>query len=181
MSLTRQEQRFSEDAYQVGNFQNNSHDNHKWPIYQRAIHIHETDKDGVLHFSNYFKIAEEAMFTGFREIGFSFENSPYSVAMLNAATTYIKPVKFGDRIDVVLIKFTKKRVRFILAFEFRNHKSVPVARIELTLVLIMTEGRKAIPVPTLLKAAFEKVPIDLYRTSPPESVKSCICQRTLES
>ena len=28
-----------------------------WPIYNRTIHIHETDRAGIIHFSNYFKIA----------------------------------------------------------------------------------------------------------------------------
>jgi len=148
------------EACQADNIQVSSYAGYKWPTYQREVHIHETDKDGVLHFSNYFKIAEEAMFIGLRKIGFPFENSPYSVAMLNAVTTYIEPIEFGDRIDIALVNFSMQRVKFILVFEFQNQNGISVSQTKLTLVTILIKDRKAIPVPSLLKTALEKVIAD---------------------
>lgn len=121
-----------------------------WPEYHRSIHIHETDQDGVVHFSNYLRIAEEAMFNAFRTFGHGFQNTGQSVAMLDAAATYLYPMKFGDRIAVVLTECAIRRAKFMLNFEFRRNCDV-CARVRLMLVTIDIDGRNAIAIPNIIK------------------------------
>lgn len=122
----------------------------QWPIYYRSIFVHETDKDGVVHFSNYCKIAEEAMYTGFWAFGCSFKESQYSLAMLNTTLNYFHPLKFGDRIAVVLDDFDMKRVKYFLTLKFQNNFNI-CAEIKLTLATILSKERKVIPVPLIIK------------------------------
>jgi len=126
-----------------------------WPTYSRLIHIHETDKDGVLHFSNYFKIAEEAMFTGFRHLNGPFDGSEYSVAMVNATTRYIHPIKFSHQINIFLKNHDIKRVKFVLTFEFINSNGVSLAETQLTLVPIIVNERRAVPLPADFKESLK--------------------------
>jgi YbgC/YbaW family acyl-CoA thioester hydrolase len=139
----------------------------RWPPYHRSIYIHETDKDGVVHFSNYFKIAEEATFAGFRASGCVFESSQHSVAMLNATANYFHPMTFGDRIDVVLTDLAAQRVKFMLAFEFRGDNGLYMATVQLTLVTIVVEGHKAIPLPLTIKETLANALDDPGRTPSP--------------
>lgn len=127
-----------------------------WPVYRRIIHIYETDKDGVMHFSNYFRIAEEAMCEGFRALGYPLENSGYSIAMINAMTHYFHPVSYGQCIDVMLTDLEIMRLKFILRFDFRNSQDLCLARVQLTLVAILPEKRRAVALPSLLKESLAK-------------------------
>jgi len=130
------------------NSESNSLNN--WPIYYRSIYVHETDKDGVVHFSNYCKVAEEAMFNGFQALGFSFKNSGYSVAMINISINYINPIEFGDQIAVVPKSFTIKRVKLFLTLEFYREQNL-MAEIKLTFATILNNERKVILVPANMR------------------------------
>ncbi len=121
-----------------------------WPRYEREIHIHETDKDGVVHFSNYFKIGEEAMLSGFRRTNCVLENSEFSLAMIKATTEYIRPLKFGDRVIVELAEVIVQRAKFMLTFNFDNPSSESLAKVRFTLVTITAAERKAVPIPAII-------------------------------
>jgi len=123
-----------------------------WPVYERLIHVHETDKDGVMHFSNYFKIAEEALYSGFRKLGFSFENTEFSMAMINTSADYIHPVRFAEPLRIVFtgVKVSRVKIKFIMDFLDSNQTSL--AKVQLLFVLIEPGGRKAVPVPMDLKS-----------------------------
>lgn len=123
-----------------------------WPVYERQIHVHETDKDGVMHFSNYFKIAEEALYSGLRKLGFSFENTGFSMAMINTAAEYIHPIRFAEQLSIVFTEVKVSRVKIKFLMDFVNPEQTTLARIQLLFVLIEPEGRRAIPVPGQLKS-----------------------------
>jgi len=130
------------------------------PIYNRTIHVYETDKDGVVHFSNYFKIAEEALYSGLKHFGFSFENNGYSMAMINAQAHYIHPIKFAEQLNVVIAEIKLKRSKLLFTLDFNNNHLVNLAKIQLTFVLIDPQKRKAIPVPEQLKYNLSQTIID---------------------
>jgi len=132
-----------------------------WPIYERQIHVHETDKDGVMHFSNYFKIAEEALYSGLRKLGFSFETTEFSMAMINTAAEYIHPIRFAEQLQIVFTEVKVSRVKIKFLMDFMNPDQTTLAKIQLLFVLIEPEGRKAIPVPVQLKST-----LSLTETSP---------------
>lgn len=131
-----------------------------WPIYKRIIHVYETDKDGVVHFSNYFKIAEEALYSGLKHFGFSFEDTEYSMAMINAQAHYIHPIKFAEQLNVVIEEIKLKRTKLLFKFNFNNSRLINLAEIELTFVVIDLEKGKAVPVPEPLKFSLSQTMID---------------------
>lgn len=129
-------------------------------IYKRIIHVYETDKDGVVHFSNYFKIAEEALYSGLKHFGFSFKNSQYSMAMINAQAHYIHPIKFAEQLHVVIEEVKLKRTKLLFKFNFNNSCLINLAEIDLAFVVIDLEKRKAVPVPESLKFSLSQTMID---------------------
>ncbi|MDH5480101.1 MAG: acyl-CoA thioesterase [Nitrosomonas sp.] len=129
----------------------------KQPAYNRTIHVYETDKDGVVHFSNYFKIAEEALYSGLRQLGFAFECSEYSMAMINTSADYIHPIKFAEQLDIVISEIKVKRVKLVFSIDFKNSQQVSLAKVQLTFVLIDPKDRKAIPVPEQLKLSLSQL------------------------
>jgi YbgC/YbaW family acyl-CoA thioester hydrolase len=131
-------------------------DHSNFPFYYRDIHVHETDKDGVVHFSNYFRIAEEAIFTGLKKLGFCFEENKCSMAMIEATAHYNHPIKFSDRIKVVVPKIIMQRVKFLATVEFLDERNICLASIQVKSVLIEINDRKAIPLPDTLKIAVER-------------------------
>ncbi|MCB1935903.1 MAG: thioesterase family protein [Nitrosomonas sp.] len=124
----------------------------QWPVYERLIHVHETDKDGVMHFSNYFKIAEEALYSGLRKLGFSFENTEFSMAMINTSADYIHPIRFAEQLRIVFTGVKVSRVKIKFMMDFLDSNQTALAKVQLFFVLIEPEGRKAIPVPGHLKS-----------------------------
>lgn len=68
--------------------------------YGRYLHHYETDADGVCHFSNYFRIFEEAFAATLRQSpGFSME-SGHSFAVTEAQSVYSQPIRHGDYFKV---------------------------------------------------------------------------------
>lgn len=129
----------------------------KQSIYNRMIHVYETDKDGVVHFSNYFRFAEEALYSGLRDFGFSFEQTEYSMAMIDASANYIRPIKFAEQLNIVISDIKVKRVKLVALLDFSDSQQNNVARIQLTFVLIDSENRRSMPVPEHLKSSLSQV------------------------
>jgi YbgC/YbaW family acyl-CoA thioester hydrolase len=121
------------------------------PVYFRKIHVHETDKDGVVHFSNYYKIAEEALYSCLSKFGFSFVDAGYSMAMINSLASYFHPIKFADCINIKISEIIVQRVKLVFSLSFNDSSQTCLAKIRLTFVLIDPVVRKAIPVPENLK------------------------------
>lgn len=75
--------------------------------YIRKINFYETDAQGVVHHSNYPRYFEEARGYYLDQIGFPYpklrEELNVDVVLLSLNVEYLKPVKFGD---VINIKFS---------------------------------------------------------------------------
>lgn len=125
--------------------------------YPRTIHVHETDKDGVVHFSNYYRIAEEAFFSWLKYIGYAFEDNDYSVAMINSSASYFNPMKFADQIDVSISEVKIQRVKLIISFDFYGSNKTRFAKIQFTLVFINVAERASIPLPQSLQAILSQI------------------------
>lgn len=131
-----------------------------WPIYYRHIHIYETDKDGVVHFSNYCRIAEEALFNGFRKFGYFYDDSDYSIAMLENTVHYVEPLKFCDSIEVCIKEFAMKRVRLLWAVDFLLQGKI-CAEVRFSFVMILVKLRKVIPIPETFKKKFKNCQVNI--------------------
>lgn len=122
-----------------------------WPIYNRIIHMHETDKSGVIHFNNYFKIAEEALYSGLKRLGVSFENFEYAISVISIQANFYQPIKFAEHISVIITSIKIQQEQLIFNFDFNNSDHVCLAKIQLTFVLVETTNRKTVSIPKNLK------------------------------
>ena len=122
-----------------------------WPIYNRTIHIHETDRSGVIHFSNYFKIAEEALYSGLKRLCFSFGNFEHAISVINTEANSYQPIKFTDHISVIITDIKVEQDQLVFSFDFNDSDHTCLTKMQLAFVLIETKNRKAIPIPEDLK------------------------------
>lgn len=129
---------------------------HSWPIYNRIIHAHETDKNGLVHFSNYFKIAEEALYLGLKRLEVSFDDFDYTLAMVNTLADYYQPITIDDYINITIAKIKIQHDKLIFFLDFNDANRACLAKIQLTFILIDINNRKTMPVPEQLKAKLNR-------------------------
>ena len=98
----------------------------------------------VIHFSNYFKIAEEALYAGLNRLGFSFGNFEYAISVISTQANYYQPIKFADHISVIITDIEIQQERLIFNFAFNNSDYACITETQLTFVLIETKNRKTI-------------------------------------
>lgn len=67
---------------------------------ERHLHHHETDGDGVCHFSNYLRLFEEAMAGMLREAGVPIEALDTALAVTSVKADYLRPVRHGELFSV---------------------------------------------------------------------------------
>ncbi len=82
--------------------------------YQRRLFHHETDSDGVCHFSNYLRHFEEAFSETLTALDLPMETLPHSFAVTDVTSQYSHPIRFGDQFAVAL-DFSGVRRSFLVA------------------------------------------------------------------
>ncbi len=67
-------------------------------LHKGRVAFHETDAAGIVHFSNYFRYAEEAETAALASLGIFSEESlrHYSFPRVQASAQYNKPLRFPD-------------------------------------------------------------------------------------
>ena len=87
-------------------------------IYDRSINYYETDQMGIVHHSNYIRYFEEARLDMTEQVGLSYaamEEHGLIIPVLSVACEYIKPVLFGDKVQIHtrLVKFDGIKMQFV--------------------------------------------------------------------
>ena len=75
-------------------------------IYDRSINYYETDQMGIVHHSNYIRYFEEARLDMMEQVGLSYaamEEHGLIIPVLSVACEYIKPVLFGDKVQMQFV------------------------------------------------------------------------------
>lgn len=72
--------------------------------YKRRVQFAETDASGIVHFSQFFRFAEEAEHAMWRAAGLAIEReqSEFAWPRVAASFEYRKPLQFEDEVDVHL-------------------------------------------------------------------------------
>ena len=87
--------------------------------YQRLVHWQDTDLAGIIHYANYFRYMDEAETEFYRSVGLhKLTDSRQEGVMcprVSAACDFIKPVTFGDELDVHT--WISKKGRSSIVFE----------------------------------------------------------------
>ena len=139
-----------------------SHDLPSYIALKRKLHHYETDKDGVCHFSNYFRICEEAFSAVIHA-----ECGDLTFAVVNATANYQKPLKAFDSFAVALRIVEMKRSSFQIQFSIQknmtdndssfNPVSDVYALITLKYVMIDPLTWKAIPITSLIENLIKNI------------------------
>jgi acyl-CoA thioester hydrolase len=72
-------------------------------IYRRRVQFYETDAQGVLHHSNYFRLFEEARGELLRSLGIPYSKlreEGYEVVLLEAECRFKKPIFYDEEVCV---------------------------------------------------------------------------------
>lgn len=91
-------------------------------IYRRRVEFAETDTAGVAHFASYFRWMEEAEHALYRSLGGSaYRRGPESVEGMPrsaASCEYLRPVRYGDELDVRLVvrEMTERSLTYAVEF-----------------------------------------------------------------
>jgi YbgC/YbaW family acyl-CoA thioester hydrolase len=135
----------------------------------RRVEFSETDMEGIMHFSNFFRFMETAESAFFRSLGYSVVLSRNGLALglprVHAECDYEAPLRFEDEVLVHLL--VEKKGARSLTYQFRFYRlndTVQVARGRLTAVCAERRedgSMKAVPLPTVLAEKIQEAPAQL--------------------
>ncbi|MFZ8785786.1 acyl-CoA thioesterase [Thermocrinis sp.] len=89
-------------------------------IYRRRVQFYETDAQGVMHHSNYFRLFEEARGELLRSLGIPYSKlreEGYEVVLLEAECRFKKPIFYDEEVCVE-IKLDSMD-RYFFSFSYR--------------------------------------------------------------
>lgn len=113
--------------------------------YTRSLFHYETDADGVCHFSNYFRIAEEAWHHAVRQ---EFPNLQFAV--IESHARYVRPLRFGSSFFVSIQKIETRRSNFEMSFLIEENQ-LEVAILKIRFVTIDAKTWEVVPLLAELK------------------------------
>jgi acyl-CoA thioester hydrolase len=145
----------------------------------RRVEFAETDMEGIMHFSNFFRYMELAEHAFFRSLGHSvvLSRSGLEVCLprVHAECDYLAPLRFEDEVRIHLLVEKKSRRSLTYLFRFRRGhgaNAVEVARGRVTAVCAARQGDgsfKAVPLPKLISDKIEAAPPHLIAESLPRT------------
>lgn len=74
-------------------------------IYRRRVQFYETDAQGIVHHSNYFRYLEEARGELLRSLGYPYSRlreEGLEVVLISASCEFIKPLYYDEEFEVEL-------------------------------------------------------------------------------
>ena len=87
--------------------------------YKRRIQFYETDAQGFVHHSNYFRLFEETRGEFLRSLGYPYSELRklgYEVVLIDAYAKYLRPVYYDDFVEVELKLEDITGVRFTFSY-----------------------------------------------------------------
>lgn len=124
--------------------------------YSRCLHHHETDSDGVCHFSNYFRILEEAFDHALASAGMPAHALPHGFAVVNAGCTYLHPLRYGEQF-VVDVAFSSVRRSCMVADVVIRKCDLICARLTSRFAAIDRYSNASVPLARGVRAYFDDI------------------------
>jgi acyl-CoA thioester hydrolase len=146
----------------------------------RRVEFSDTDMEGIMHFSNFFRFMETAEHGFFRSLGHSVVLSrsglPVALPRVHSECDYLAPLRFED--EVLIHMLVEKKGSRSLTFHFRFYRlgtQAPVlaARGRLVVVSVKRQkngGFRAVPLPRVVADKIQVAPAELLNSnSPPQT------------
>ena len=131
---------------------------------RRRVHFQDTDAAGIIHFASYFRYMEEVETEFLFHLGELAGVVPgdefFVVPRVAVSAEFLKPVRFGDMLDVTIRCTHKGRSSIGYAFSFRVG-DVEAARAQLKVVCVNKgpDGEyRSMPIPAALDRVLEIAP-----------------------
>jgi acyl-CoA thioester hydrolase len=134
----------------------------------RRVEFSETDMEGMMHFSNFFRFMETAEHSFFRSLGYSVVLSRNGMRLclprVHAECDYTAPLRFEDEVQIHLL--VEKKTRRSLTYQFRFRRlngsaAEEVARGRLTVVCAERQADgvlKAVAFPAAIADQIQQAP-----------------------
>jgi acyl-CoA thioester hydrolase len=134
----------------------------------RRVEFSDTDMEGIMHFSNFFRFMETAEHAFLRSLGFSAVLSRNGLEVclprVHAECDYLAPLRFEDEVQIHLL--VERKGGRSLSYQFRFHRltgsaSTLVARGQVTVACAARQKNgtlKGEPLPKTLKDQIQEAP-----------------------
>lgn len=137
------------------------------------VDFYETDRAGIVHFSNYFRYMEKAESEFFRSLGLSIalraEGPQVGWPRVHAACDYHLPLQFEDQVEIHLLIAEKKSKALTYLFKLRKlggPQPLEVARGRITVVCVTKAPggpMRSTHIPPEIADRLEVAPAELLR------------------
>ena len=124
---------------------------------RRQVHFHETDGAGIVHFSWYFRYAEEAEQALWRSLRLRLAPDEHGIMFprVAAAFDFHSPLRFEDEfeIEIGVAALTEKTIRYAVLLSLADR---PVATGQMTVACATQppgEAMRAVPIPPHIREA----------------------------
>ena len=128
----------------------------------RRVEFADTDMAGIVHFANFFRWMESAEVELLRarglSVNFHWEGRKIGFPRVSASCDFIKPVTFGDEVEITVRVARVGRKSVTYAFEFFK-AGEPVARGQVSAVCCLEladKGLESIAIPPAMRAMLEQ-------------------------
>ena len=118
------------------------------------INFFDVDPGGILFFGNYFRYAHatfEKMMESFDFQKDYFQDDFYAIPIVHTEADYISPVRFGEKIKIVIKLEAVKNSSFILNYEFLDNFNKRKAVLKTVHVMINKGKIEKVEIPAELK------------------------------
>lgn len=91
-------------------------------VYRRRVQFYETDAQGVVHHSNYFRYFEEARGEYLRNLGMPYSrlrSMGYEVVLIEASCTFKKPLLYDEEVEIELEITDINRYTFTFSYRVK--------------------------------------------------------------
>jgi YbgC/YbaW family acyl-CoA thioester hydrolase len=142
----------------------------------RRVEFSETDMEGIMHFSNFFRFMETAEHGFYRSLGYSAVLSRNGLEVClpraHAECDYQAPLRFED--EVLIHMLVERKSSRSLTYQFRFYRVAgsrqePVARGKMTAVCAARQADgslKAVALPEELSKHIEEAPVETLAAHP---------------
>jgi acyl-CoA thioester hydrolase len=134
----------------------------------RRVEFVETDMEGIMHFSNFFRFMETAEHSFFRSLGYSvvLKRAGLEVGLprVHAECDYEAPVRFEDEIQVHLLVERKGKCSLTYQFRFQRLNGGPPQTVAHGRLVVACAARqadgslKAVALPEQIANKIEEAP-----------------------
>ena len=137
----------------------------------RRVEFSDTDMEGIMHYSNFFRFMETAEHAFFRSLGYSVVLSRSGLDLclprVHASCDYVAPLRFEDMVEIHLL--VEKKSRRSLTYQIRFSRlceagTEEVARGRLVVVCAKRDEQgalKAVQFPEELASRIQQAPAEL--------------------